>query len=263
VPTLDSDPIARLSVTKDEADLMAYRRGDPIVTYTPRFVPFLVIGHGVLAIMRFVNWSIFGFEVRGRKNLQGVGPAILVSNHSLALDPPLIAHAIRPRRTYFTMLEETALVPLLGTFVRLLGGIPLPHGSGAGRRQERGIDEALHRLGLVHFFPEGECYLRNQQVMPFQRGAFHAACRRGLPVIPITTVLRTRAWRVWHRLGLPPRTLLVIGEPLRPSSGSRNEEEALSERAREIMQAVIDREGGCKTMGRGAMPRLAVHKAVE
>jgi hypothetical protein len=28
------------------------------------------------------------------------------------------------------------------------------------------------------------------------------------------------------------------------------------------MQEVIDREGGCKTLGRGAMPRLALHEAV-
>jgi 1-acyl-sn-glycerol-3-phosphate acyltransferase len=240
---------------------MAYRRGDRIVTYSPSFRPFVLVFQGVLQAVRLISWAVFGLEVRGRQNLHGLAHAILVSNHSLVLDPALIAHAIRPRRTYFTMLEETALVPFLGTFVRLLGGIPLPRGQHAGQRQNDGIDAALHCLGFVHFFPEGECYLRNQQLMPFQRGAFHAACRRGLPVIPLTTVLHERAWPLWRQLGLPPRVLIVIGEPLRAGAGSKSAELWLERHTRALMQATIDREGGCKTIGRGAMPRLAVHKS--
>ncbi|MCX7030160.1 MAG: lysophospholipid acyltransferase family protein [Spirochaetes bacterium] len=217
---------------------MAYRRGHRMVTFLPSFLPFTIVFRLVLFAVRIVNWSLFSIEIRGRHNLRGIGPAILVSNHSLVVDPALIAHAIRPRRTYFTMLEETALIPLLGTFVRLLGGIPLVRGSGAGGRLERGIDDALRHLGLVHYFPEGECYLRNQQIKPFHRGAFHAACLRGLPV------------------------LVVLGEPLVPDRDVplRAAEESLARRIREQMQAVIDREGGCKTMSRGAMPRLTLHR---
>ena len=29
-----------------------------------------------------------------------------------------------------------------------------------------------------------------------------------------------------------------------------------------IVQAIIDREGGCRTLGRGRMPRLGLHRAV-
>ena len=193
------------------------------------------------------------------------------------LDPGLLAHALRPRRVYFTMLEETAMIPLLGTFVRLLGGVPLVRSSGS--RRERAIDDALRQLGLVHFFPEGECFLRNQEIQPFRRGAFHAALRRGLPVIPVTTVLRARAWPLWRRLGLPPRVLVVIGVPRQPSRvpmepraagspfaaaapGTRSIEEDAARRIHDEMQAVIDREGGCRTLGRGRMPRLGLHRAV-
>ena len=76
--------------------------------------------------VRVVDWLLYRISIEGRENLRGLGRAILVSNHTLLLDPGLIAHAIRPRRTYFTMLEETALIPFLGTFVRLLGGVPIP-----------------------------------------------------------------------------------------------------------------------------------------
>ncbi len=244
---------------------MARRRGEPVVVYSPRFLPSTALYHALLLAARLVNLSLFGLRIRGREHLRGIDRAVLVSNHTLVLDPALISHALRPRRTYFTMLEETALIPGLGTFVRLLGGIPLVRGG----RRERLIDAAIRQCGFVHFFPEGECHLRNQDIRPFRRGAFHEACRHALPVIPVTTVLRERAWPLWRRLGLPPRVLVVIGAPMtvggtrgRLAAGSRSAEEDLASRVRAVMQAVIDREGGCKTIGRGQMPRLALHEAV-
>ena len=245
---------------------MAYRSGARMVTYTPSFPPFNVVFQIVMLAVRVVTRCLYGLRIRGRKNLHGVPRAVLVSNHSLVLDPALIAHAIRPRRTYFTMLEETALIPFLGTFVRLLGGIPLARGPGAVVVQEHGIEDAIRILGLVHFFPEGECYLRNQQIMPFHRGAFRAACHHGLPVVPVATVLQDRGGkltgRFWRQLGLPPRTTIVISQPLYPSTGlhGRAAEAELSDRTREVIQSVIDRECGDKTMSRGVMPRLALHR---
>ena len=52
----------------------------------------------------------------------------------------------------------------------------------------------LRDLPFLHVFPEGECYLWNQEIMDFQLGAFYLACRLHLPVIPITTVLHQRQW---------------------------------------------------------------------
>lgn len=240
---------------------MAYRRGHRILTYTPSFPPFTIVYWCLVPLARLMTWWLFGIEVRGRENLRGVDRAVLVCNHTLLLDPALVATAIWPRRAYFTMLEETALIPLLGTFVRLLGAIPLARGSSGMARQEQGIDDAIRHLGLLQFYPEGECYVRNQQIMPFHRGAFRTACRRGLPVITVTIVLKQRAWKLWRRLDLPPRALVVIGKPIEPGPPTKTSAEALASRARASMQRIIDQEGGCKTMGRGAMPRLALHRA--
>lgn len=247
---------------------MACRRGQPVVVFSPRYAPSAILYHLFLIVVRPLNEAAFGLRVYGRHNLRGVRRAILVSNHTLVLDPGLLAHALRPRRVCFTMLEETALIPLLGTFVRLLGGVPLVRGS--VKRRERVLDEALEHHGLVHFFPEGECFLRNQDIRPFHRGAFHAALRRELPVIPVTIVLRERAWLLWRRLGLPPRVLVVIGAPRRAAAhpsgsrrtGARSREEDLAREIHDEMQATIDREGGCKTIGRGQMPRLGLHERV-
>jgi 1-acyl-sn-glycerol-3-phosphate acyltransferase len=248
--------------------LMAYRRGDPLIRFTPGFVPFSVVFHIVLTLVRLADWLVFRLRVEGRRNLAGLKRALLVSNHTLILDPGIIAHAIRPRRTYFTMLEETALVPILGTFVRLLGGVPIPARAASVRALEWGLQTGLDELGLVHFFPEGDCFLRNQQIEAFHPGVFILALRLGLPVIPLTTVLRERRWpgpgglRLLGRtVELPPRVSILIGPPFRPSpvSGGGSLRRAALEMAGELrafMQSVVDSRGGCKTMGRGRMRRV-------
>jgi len=138
---------------------MAYKRGQKIAAYGSSFIPARVIFHFTLLLVLLVDRLIFRLRIEGRERLQRVAFGLLVSNHTLVLDPGIIAHVLRPRRTYFTMLEETACIPLLGTFVRLLGAVPIPASSGAIRILERAIRTNLRDLPFVHVFPEGECYL--------------------------------------------------------------------------------------------------------
>jgi 1-acyl-sn-glycerol-3-phosphate acyltransferase len=255
---------------------MAYTRGARIIRFTPAFPPFTILFHAVLAAVRVVDWLFYNITIKGRKNLGRIDGAVLVSNHTLLLDPGIIAHAIGPCRTYFTMLEETALIPFLGTFVRLLGGVPIPERSGALRTLDSAARLALEKLGFIHFFPEGECYQGCQDIRPFHPGAFLVACRLGVPVVPVTTVLHERRWRgrsAFRVLGrtvrLPPRITVVIGQPVPPplavlpAAGGRkisfslkNAARSLSQRVRETMQATIDGEGGSRNLYRGMMPRL-------
>jgi 1-acyl-sn-glycerol-3-phosphate acyltransferase len=245
---------------------MAYTKGANIINFTPRFFPFVALFQIVLTAVRICDWVIYRIRITGRENLQAVPAAVIVSNHTLLFDPGIIAHAIRPRRTYFTMLEETALIPWLGTFVRLLGAIPIPDSPSALRTLDSAARTAFRLTGLIHFFPEGELYLENQEVQPFHSGAFLLACRLGVPVVPVTTVLHQRLWRGKSavRIGsrsfrLPPRIHIVIGAPVAPPAGTRAASRAAREMALEvrgIMQETIDRKGGCKSISRGLMPRL-------
>jgi 1-acyl-sn-glycerol-3-phosphate acyltransferase len=252
---------------------MAYRKGTDIVGFTPSFFPFVGMFQLIMIAVRLVNWLFYRTRIRGRANLEKTAGAILVSNHTMLLDPAVIAHALGRRRTYFTMLEETALIPYLGTFVRLLGALPIPEGAGSLLSLEGGARRAIAELGFLHFFPEGECYRWNQEIQPFRPGAFLLACRLGLPVIPMTTVLRERRWRgctsirvLGRTMPLPPVVTVIIGSPVRPllpSSGSEPELHAirgaalqLAVQTREEMQHAIDAMGGSRTIYRGKMPRL-------
>ena len=252
---------------------MAYTKGAHLIPFTPRFVPFIVVFRIVLTLVMLFDWSIYRIRIRGRQNLRRVRRSVLVSNHTLLLDPGIIAHALAPCRTYFTMLEETALVPFLGTFVRLLGGVPIPERAGALRTLDSAARFALSSTGFIHFFPEGECYVGNQQIMPFHWGAFLLAARLGVPVVPVTTVLHERRWRgktflrfLGHTVRLPPRVTIVVGEPCAaparggfPAGSLKNTAAAWARAVHDAMQAVIDQEGGSRSLFRGMMPRMVKH----
>ena len=246
---------------------MAYRKGARIIAFTPGFIPFFAVFHLVLTAVRVYGRLVYGIRFRGRSHLERLTAAVIVSNHTLLFDPGLIAHAISPRRTYFTMLEETALVPWLGTFVRLLGAIPIPDEASSLRVLDEAAGTAFRTLGFLHFFPEGDLYRESQQLQPFHPGAFLVACRRGVPVVPVTTVLHQRLWRgrgevrvAGHAVRLPPRVTIVIGEPVMPTEEDRRSPtraaRRMAEGVRARMQQAIDRHGGCKSISRGLMPRL-------
>jgi len=249
---------------------MAYKRGQKIAAYGSSFIPARVIFHFTLLLVLLVDRLIFRLRIEGRERLQRVAFGLLVSNHTLVLDPGIIAHVLRPRRTYFTMLEETACIPLLGTFVRLLGAVPIPASSGAIRILERAIRTNLRDLPFVHVFPEGECYLWNQEIEEFRLGAFYLACRLRLPVVPVTTVLHQRHWLgreslhfAGRTLRIPPQVTVVVGEPVYPNGAEKSlkrEATELSREVRSVMQRTIDRRGGSKNMSKGRMPRLAAQQ---
>jgi 1-acyl-sn-glycerol-3-phosphate acyltransferase len=259
---------------------VAYTQGARIIRFRPAFPPFFLLFHLVLALVRLFDRLVYSARINGRENMRAVDQAVLVSNHTLLLDPGLIAHAIRPRRTYFTMLEETALIPWLGTFVRLLGGVPIPERPDALRILSDAANSAVNALGFLHFFPEGECFRGNQELMPFHPGAFLIACRLGVPIIPVTTVLHRRTWRgrtairlAGRVIRLPPRVTIVVGRPVDPQlhiigaaagvpggGSARSAARTLAATVRSIMQETIDREGGSKDLYRGVMPRLVKHR---
>jgi 1-acyl-sn-glycerol-3-phosphate acyltransferase len=250
---------------------MAYKRGEKTLAYSSSFLPATVMFHFILLLVVLFNRLVFRLQIDGRERLGQVASALLVSNHTLVLDPGIIADVLRPKRTYFTMLEETACIPLLGTFVRLLGAVPIPATPGAVRILERAMRTELRDLPFVHVFPEGECYLWNQEIRDFQLGAFFLACRLGLPVVPVTTVLRERRWlgRTTFRfagrtLRVPPQVTAVVGEAVYPKATTggalKREAAEMSSKTHAIMQRTIDQWGGSKSLAKGKMPRLALQQ---
>lgn len=198
----------------------------------------------VFTVVVFYNKVAFGLRVRGREHLRGIeGGFFLISNHTLYLDPAIVAHAIFPRRTYFSAMAATFDRPFLGGFIRLLGAFPLPEGPGIARIIPA-IDWALRRGRCVHFFPEGELHHYNQRPDDFREGVFYLAERFDVPVVPVTLVIGER-----RLCGIALKQPLIrvtvnIGAPISPGpyhsgSGRKAAARAMADAARRQMIASI------------------------
>jgi len=198
--------------------------------------------------------------------LRGVKKAVTVSNHTTFFDPVKIAGLFLPRLIYQTMLEATVEFPFLGTLTRLLGGVPIPRGKTGFRKILEICERAFNYRRFLHFYPEGECYLYNQEIKEFKTGAFKLAAELDIPVIPIVNVFSEGFFRplsFWGR-SLPIETLVVLS-PVYPSSYVKRDEkgEITSESIREFacavrekMQAEINRRKGTSVFYRGQLQRI-------
>lgn len=169
-------------------------------------------------------------EVRGLEHLPD-GACIVVANHASYLDGIVLTAALPPDFS-FVIKREAARVPLVGLMLRRLRSHFVDRSAGHAAQADAGrmirLAQRGHPIGI---FPEGT-FIAEPGLRAFRRGAFIAACRADLPVVPIA-IRGTR-----HALGgnswLLRRGLLEveIRSPLRPTGRTLDAATVLAAAAR-------------------------------
>ncbi len=123
-----------------------------------------------------------------RLEVQGVDrlpqPCIVVANHSSYLDGVVLAATLPPWFS-FVIKREMSYVPLAGTLLRRIGAEFVKRGDRI--RGARDARRLLRNAAIGHalvFFPEGT-FSTDVGLLRFHIGAFAAAVRAGLPVVPV------------------------------------------------------------------------------
>lgn len=125
-------------------------------------------------------------RVRGLEHLPK-GPCVLVSNHASYLDGAILLAALR-RPCMFVAKDELRLQPAVGIYLRRLGAAFVQRFA-----TERAMEEASAMANAVAagasiiVFPEGT-FGSAAGLLPFHLGAFLAAARAGVPVVPVAIV---------------------------------------------------------------------------
>jgi len=111
-------------------------------------------------------------------------PCVVVANHASYLDGIILTAALPAGFTYL-IKEEMARVPLAGFVLRRLGSAFVNRNDLLDRKRiaRMLVSRALQGEGLG-FFPEGT-FDAVPGLKPFQLGAFSAAARAGLPIVPV------------------------------------------------------------------------------
>ena len=246
---------------------MPYKHGRPVIDLSFWFRKATSwTFYMTIPIAMLFNFMQHSTRYKHRWRIYGIRRAITVSNHTTFLDPVKIAWLPLPRLIYQTLMEATVEFPVLGTFTRLLGGVPIPRGRTSYRKIAEICDSAFKYRRYLHFYPEGECFLYSQKIREFQSGAFKLAADLDIPVIPMVTVFSEGRFKPWSVLGrsLPIETLVIL-DPVYPADFVKRDEKdeittesirEYAEAVRQKMQAEIDRRGGSSAFYRGRMDRL-------
>jgi len=247
--------------------LMPYKHGRPVIDLSFPFRIASACGfYLTIPIAFLINFMMLFTRYKNRFRIYNIRRAITVSNHTTFLDPVKIASLVLPRLIFQTLLEGTVEFPVLGTYTRILGGVPIPRGLAGYRKILEICERAFKYRRYLHFYPEGECFLYNQKIREFKPGAFKIAAELDIPILPLVTVFSEgffRPWSFWGR-STPIETMVVL-EPVYPSQYVRRDENGelsadsireFAEAVRQKMQAEIDRRGGSHAFFRGWMKRI-------
>jgi 1-acyl-sn-glycerol-3-phosphate acyltransferase len=247
--------------------IMPYRHGRPVIDLSFWFRAASVWTFYItIPIAILMNYLQHFTRFKHRWRMHDLRRAITVSNHTTFLDPVKLGVLAMPGLIFQTLLEGTVEFPVLGTYIRLLGGVPIPRGKTSYRKILEICEKAFKYRRYMHFYPEGECFLYNQRVRKFQLGAFRLAADLNIPILPLVTVFSNgpfKPWSFWGR-SLPLETIVIL-EPVYPAQYVRKDENGelstesireFAEAVRKKMQAEIDRRNGSTAFYRGHMERI-------
>jgi 1-acyl-sn-glycerol-3-phosphate acyltransferase len=189
-------------------------------------------------------------EVDGRERLPD-GACVLVANHGSYLDG-IVMKAALPPRFGFVIKREAASMPVVGPLLRRIGSVFVERDTHGGRaRAARRIMQRAEQGHSLVFFPEGT-FDAQAGLKRFHTGAFVAATRGEVPVVPATIRGARRALPSGRVVPRPGTIRVEIAEPIASVGHSV---EQLRDEARRAILARLDEPD--LVAGRGATSAAA------
>ncbi|MFL2546602.1 MAG: lysophospholipid acyltransferase family protein [Candidatus Rariloculaceae bacterium] len=210
------------------------------------FIPallLLVVTPGRPTRRRVTRWFsrlfffLIGSPVRSMGSELPDGACVVVANHASYLDGIILTAAL-PARFTFVIKEEMARFPFAGYLLRRIGS-EFVNRQNSGQRQQatRRLFKAAREGDALAFFPEGT-FDDKPGLRRFQPGAFGAAWRAKIPVVPVV-IYGARAKLPAHEwLPAPGPLGISIGEPIHPDAFDSARSVMLASRA--SLLAILD-----------------------
>lgn len=165
---------------------------------------------------KFLQFVIFcPTELIGEENLNKKSPVIFACNHASYVDP-IVLLGVLPTGTLFIGKKELLSAPLVGTFMRKLGHLPVDRMDfSKGLEDTKHIERALREGHSILIFPEGT-FGYSQGLRPFRLGAFKIAAETNIPVCPVAMQGTRHLLRDDEKLLRPSRVVVTVCEPIMP-----------------------------------------------
>lgn len=187
--------------------------------------------------MKILLHLLTDYQVRGRENVPGRGPVLVVANHLNMADPPLLGVSLG-RRTVFMAKEELFRSRLSGYFIRSFGAFPVHRGRIPVKAFRQASEALAGGLALV-MFPEG-ARSKDARLQRAYPGPALIAFDNNVPVLPVgitgTEKIAGKSW-ILRR----PRIMVNIGRAFYPPPNSNKmTKEELSHFTDSIMEHIAE-----------------------
>ncbi|MHB8967197.1 MAG: lysophospholipid acyltransferase family protein [Thermoleophilia bacterium] len=176
---------------------------------------------------------LYGIEVIGAENWPERGPAIIASNHSSNMDPPLLCLSY-PGYIRWMGKAEILKVPVLGWYLYKVGAFRVRRGEN-DREAIRSAQELVEAGHIIGMFPEGTRHRDGRFGEP-QAGVGLLAVKLGVPVIPVRLRGNDQIFR--NKRPHRPRVTVTVGKPVDLEITGMSRGRAYREAARRIMAAI-------------------------
>lgn len=145
----------------------------------------------------------------GVQNVPKSGGVIIASNHASYLDPPAVgACSRRMRMTHFMARDTLFRNPLMGSFLRHVGVIPLDRERGGDLKAMKTAIQLLKDGACVALFPEGT-RSPDGNLQPAKPGVGFLVAKGEAPVVPVYVHGSYEAWSK-HSDGFKRKPIHVI-----------------------------------------------------
>lgn len=188
--------------------------------------------------------------VRGMENLPA-GDCVVVANHASYVDGPLLKGYL-PGRFNFVIKGELRNIPIAHFLLRRSGAKFVERAEhSASARDARRIVKAAQGGESLAVFPEGT-FDKEPGVGRFRPGAFVAAVRGALPVVPVAISGTRDMLPSGRHLPCPVPLTIHILPAIRPADPDFSDNRRLAEAARQRIIAVLDEPDLLQNMPRRA-----------
>jgi 1-acyl-sn-glycerol-3-phosphate acyltransferase len=177
-------------------------------------------------------------QINGLQNLPD-GSCVVVANHASYVDGILLKGFL-PARFSFVIKGEMRNIPIAHFMMRRSGARFVERfKSSASSRDARQIVKAAREGQSLGFFPEGT-FLGEPGIGRFRAGAFMAAIKGGMPVVPVAIFGTRQLLPSGHALPRPAPIRVDILPPILPDDPAFDDHHTLAETARQRILAVHD-----------------------
>lgn len=159
------------------------------------------------------------------------GGCIVVANHASYVDG-ILMQAVLPPRFAFVVKKEMDRVPLAGLLLRRIGTVYVERFN--AREGTADTARLVRNRDAIAVFPEGTFH-PERGLRRFRMGAFYAAVRGGLPVVPVAIRGSRRLLPAGRWLPRPAPLEVRFARPIQPDGRGRHAAHRLRDTVRETI----------------------------